>query len=185
MVNGWAKERYVYFTAVFSRPFNECSILSDGKRVFYNGYRFRSKYECAGKNLQFFANFKTKKDEQILVKVAISAVSTNNAAKNMNAELSHWNFEQLVRETSSKWNKELGKVQVEGTREQKETFYTALYHAFLTPVLYQDVNGEYPDLIRISARLKDLLTMLFSPFGIRIEQSTRFFASCNPNVMGI
>ena len=146
MVNGWAKERYVYFTAVFSRHFDGCSIISDGKRVFYNGYRFRSKYECAGKNLQFFANFKTKKDEQILVKVAISAVSTNNAAKNMNAELSHWNFEQLVRETSSKWNKELGKVQVEGTREQKETFYTALYHAFLTPVLYQDVNGEYRGL---------------------------------------
>jgi predicted alpha-1,2-mannosidase len=143
MVNGWAKERYVYFTAVFSRPFNECSILSDGKRVFYNGYRFRSKYECAGKNLQFLANFRTKKDEQILVKVAVSAVSTENATKNMNAELDHWNFEQLVKETVGKWNMELSKILIEGSRHQKETFYTALYHAFLTPVLYQDVNGEY------------------------------------------
>jgi len=146
MVNGWAKERYVYFTAVFSRPFDEFSILSDGKRVFYNGYRFRSRYECAGKNLQFLANFKTKKDEQILVKVAISAVSTDNAIKNLNSELDHWNFEQLVQETGRKWNKELSKVKIDGTREQKETFYTALYHAFLTPVLYQDVNGEYRGL---------------------------------------
>jgi len=62
MVNGWAKERYVYFTAVFSRPFDESSIISDGKRVFYNGYRFRSRNECAGKNLQFLACFRTYKD---------------------------------------------------------------------------------------------------------------------------
>jgi predicted alpha-1,2-mannosidase len=64
----------------------------------------------------------------------------------MNTELSHWDFEKLVQETSQKWNNELGQVQVEGTQEQKETFYTALYHAFLTPVLYQDVNGEYRGL---------------------------------------
>ena len=146
MVNGWAKERYVYFTAVFSRPFDECSIISDGKRVFYNGYRFRSKYECAGKNLQFLANFKTQKDEQILVKVAVSAVSTNNAIKNMNVEIDHWNFEKLVQETGWKWNQELNKVQIEGSQEQKETFYTALYHAFLTPILFQDVDGQYRGL---------------------------------------
>jgi len=146
MVNGWAKERYVYFTAVFSRPFDGFSIISNGKRVFYNGYRFASKYESAGKNLQFLANFKTKQDEKILVKVAVSAVSTKNAIQNMNAELAHWDFEKLVRETGQKWDNELSKVQIDGTQEQKETFYTALYHAFLTPVLYQDVNGEYRGL---------------------------------------
>jgi predicted alpha-1,2-mannosidase len=146
MVNGWAKERYVYFTAVFSRPFNESSIMSDGKRVFYNGYRFRSRYECAGKNLQFLAGFKTKKDEQILVEVAISAVSTDNAVMNMNAEIADWNFEKVAAETGRKWNKELSKVEIEGTQEQKETFYTALYHAFLTPIIYQDVNGQYRGL---------------------------------------
>lgn len=146
IVNGWAKERYVYFTAVFSRPFDESSIFSDGKRVFYNGYRFRSSKECAGKNLQFLANFKTKKDEQILVKVTISAVSTDNALLNLNTEIAHWNFEKVAEETAWKWNNELGKVEIEGTQEQKETFYTALYHAFLTPILYQDVNGQYRGL---------------------------------------
>lgn len=146
MVNGWAKERYVYFKAVFSRPFDQRYIMSDGKRVFYNGYRFRSSNECAGRNLQFLAGFKTKKDEQILVKVAISAVSTANAAENMTAEIPHWNFEKTREETFRKWNQELGKVEIEGTPDQKETFYTALYHAFLTPTLYQDVNGQYRGL---------------------------------------
>ena len=31
-----------------------------------------------------------------------------------------------------------------GTEEQKEIFYTALYHALLHPNVLNDVNGEYP-----------------------------------------
>lgn len=143
MVNGWAKERYVYFTAVFSRPFDSYSIMSDGKRVFYNGYRFRSSSEAAGKNMQFLANYKTKANEQILVRVAVSAVSSENSLENLMAEIPHWNFEKVVEETRVKWDKELSKIEIEGTQNEKETFYTALYHAFLTPILFQDVNGEY------------------------------------------
>ncbi len=143
MVNGWAKERYVYFTAVFSRPFDSFSIMSDGKRVYYNGYRFRSDAETAGKNLQFIANYKTGPNEHILVKVAISAISTDNAKLNLDYEIESWDFEGIVQETRNKWDKELGKIEIEGTQEEKETFYTALYHTFLTPILYQDVDGQY------------------------------------------
>jgi predicted alpha-1,2-mannosidase len=146
MVNGWAKERYVYFTAVFSKPFDDFIIMSDGKRVFYNGYRFRSSAECAGKNLQFLANYKTRQSEQILVKVAISAISSDNAIENLAAEVPHWGFEQVIRDTRQKWDKELGKLEIEGTQDEKETFYTALYHTFLTPILYQDVDGRYRGL---------------------------------------
>jgi predicted alpha-1,2-mannosidase len=143
MVNGWAKERYVYFTAVFSRPFDNSSIMSDGKRVYYNGYRFRSSLEYAGKNIQFLANYKTRKDEKILVKVSISAISTDNAQKNLTAEIPDWGFENIVQDTRKKWDIELSKIEIEGPLEEKETFYTALYHAFLTPILYQDVDGRY------------------------------------------
>lgn len=143
MVNGWAKERYVYFTAVFSKPFRDYEIISDGKPVLYNGYRFRSSNECAGKNLQFFAKYSTKADEQIVVKVAISAISTDNAMLNLKTEISDLNFEKVVKSTRQKWNRELNKVTAEGTTEEKETYYTALYHAFLTPILYQDVDKRY------------------------------------------
>jgi predicted alpha-1,2-mannosidase len=143
MVNGWAKERYVYFTATFSRPFDSCNIMSDGKRVFYNGYRFRSSLEASGKNLQFLAHYKTTANEKILVKVAISAISTANAVENLNAEIPHWSFDLILDETRKKWDMELDKISMEGTQQEKETFYTALYHAFLTPILYQDKNGEY------------------------------------------
>ncbi|NVO18565.1 MAG: glycoside hydrolase family 92 protein [Bacteroidetes bacterium] len=146
MVNGWAKERYVFFTAVFSKPFRDYVIMSDGKKVFYNGYRFRSSSECAGKNIQFLANYTTSGNEQVLVRVGISSVSAENSGKNLQEEIRGWNFEQIRLNTRKKWDAELGKVEIEGTQDEKETFYTALYHAFLTPVLFQDVDGSYRGL---------------------------------------
>jgi predicted alpha-1,2-mannosidase len=146
MVNGWAKERYVYFTAVFSKPFRNYAIINDGKPVLYNTYRFRSVNECAGKNLQFCAGYSTKADEQIIVKVAISAISADNAAMNLEAEIPGLNFDQVVKSIRQKWGNELNKVTVEGTTAEKETYYTALYHAFLTPILYQDVDMRYRGL---------------------------------------
>jgi len=77
------------------------------------------------------------------VKVAVSAVSTANALKNLDAEIPGWDFDKLRETTRARWDKELGKIQIEGSDEQKATFYTSLYHAFLVPNLFQDVNGEY------------------------------------------
>ncbi len=143
LINGWAKERYLYFAARFSRPFDETEIISAGQPVIYNTYRFRSRNEAAGTNLQFFAKYKTRSDEVIQVKVAVSAVSAADALQNLDAEIPDWNFEKLLAATRKQWNHELGKIEIEGSPEQKETFYTSMYHAFLAPNLYQDVNGQY------------------------------------------
>jgi predicted alpha-1,2-mannosidase len=143
LVNGWAKERYLYFAARFSRPFDGAEIFSAGKPVIYNTYRFRSHNEAVGTNLQFFAKYKTRAGEVIQVKVAVSAVSAANALANLDAEIPGWDFEKLLAATREKWNRELSRIEMDGTPEQKETFYTSLYHAFLAPNLYQDLNGEY------------------------------------------
>jgi predicted alpha-1,2-mannosidase len=146
LVNGWAKERYLYFAARYSRPFDEGQIISDGKPVIYKSYvnyRFRSRNEVAGTNLQFLAKFKTHADEVISVKVAVSAVSAANALQNLDTEIPDWNFEKLREATRARWDRELSCIQTEGSEEQKKTFYTSLYHALLVPNLYQDVNGEY------------------------------------------
>lgn len=142
-VTGWGKERYVYFTAVFSKKFDEFGIIKDGKKVIYNTNRFRSRAECSDDNIQFYAKYKTSKDETIKIRTAISAVSTKNAKLNLEAEIPHWDFDKVLAETKDKWNKELNKLTMEGTQEEKETFYTALYHTYLTPILFEDVNGEY------------------------------------------
>ena len=146
LVNGWAKERSLYFAARFSRPFDEGQIIKDGEPVTYGSYvnyRFRSRREAAGTNLQFLARYKTHADEAIQVKVAVSAVSAANALQNLDGEIPDWDFERVKEATRARWDQELGRMTAEGSDAQKETFYTSLYHALLTPNLYEDVNGEY------------------------------------------
>ena len=106
-------------------------------------YRFRSRNEAVGTNLQLLANYNTRANVVSQVKVAVSAVSAANALQNLDAEIPGWDFEKLRATTRAKWDKELSKIQIEGSDEQKKTFYTSLYHAFLVPNLYQDANGEY------------------------------------------
>jgi predicted alpha-1,2-mannosidase len=143
IVNGWARERHLFFAARFSRPFDDMEIISSGKPVVYNTYRFRSRKEAAGSDLRFLAKYKTHAGEVIEVKVGLSAVSTADALKNLDTEIPGWDFNAVREATRAQWDKELAKIQIEGSDEQKATFYTSLYHAFLTPNLYQDVNSQY------------------------------------------
>lgn len=146
LVNGWARERYLYFAARYSKPFEDAQIILNGKPVIYKSYinyRFRSRNEAVGTNLQFLAKFKTHAGEVIQVKVAVSAVSAANALQNLDSEIPGWDFDGLRETTRKKWDRELSRIQIDGSEEQKKTFYTSLYHAFLVPNLYQDVNGEY------------------------------------------
>jgi len=67
--------------------------------------------------------------------------------KNLHAEIPHWNFNQVVKETQEKWNTELSKIIVETpTEKEKTTFYSALYHTMLSPIIYEDVDGSYRGL---------------------------------------
>lgn len=149
LINGWGKERYLYYAARYSRPFDSHRIMSNGNEVKYDSaktYRFRSRNEAAGTNLQFLAEYKTKANEVITVKVAVSAVSAANALENLDSEISDWDFEAVREATCKKWDRELARVQVNGSQQEKETFYTAMYHCFQAPNLYEDVNGEYRGL---------------------------------------
>lgn len=146
LVSGWGPERYLYFAAKYSRPFDDFTIYSDGQPVIYNTYRFRSNREAAGANLRFLAKYKTKANEPILVKVGISGVSAANAMKNLEAEIPDWDFDRVRNETRAKWERELGLIRVEGSTWDKRTFYTSMYHCFTTPNIYEDVTRQFSGL---------------------------------------
>jgi predicted alpha-1,2-mannosidase len=139
MIHGWAKERPLYFAARYSRPFDRFQILSHG----HAGSRV---HEAAGTNLQFFAEYDSRDNQVVLVKAAVSAVSAANALKNLDAEIPDWDFDKVHAATRAQWERELAKVRIEGTRDEKETFYTSMYHTLLAPNLYEDVTGEYRGL---------------------------------------
>jgi predicted alpha-1,2-mannosidase len=74
-------------------------------------------------------------------------VSTEGALKNLSAEIPHWDFNKTKNETEQKWNDELSKIDVKMfSPDDKVTFYTALYHTMLSPILYEDVDGQYRGL---------------------------------------
>lgn len=135
--HGWAWDQYVYFVAKFSKPFSSVSIaLNDTIR--------ENLKEARGRNVKAVVNYKTATNEKILVKVGISAVSTEGARKNLEAEIPGWDFDTVAENAKKVWNKELSKIEIEGgTPEQQSIFYTAMYHACLSPDIFMDVDGKY------------------------------------------
>lgn len=149
--NGWARTRKVFFAMQFSKPFHSYGHKKYDKSQysgFYDRFNEEKNFpEMAGKDIRAFFNFRTEKNEKIQIKFALSPVSTAGALINMKTEIPHWNFKKTKSEAREKWNKELSKIIVETkTSAQKETFYTALYHTMLGPIVYEDVDGKYRGL---------------------------------------
>jgi len=132
----WARNQYLYFHIVFDQPIQ--SLYTN-----QTGYQPQL-VKLEGKDIKVAVNFKTPANHTIKVKLGISAVSADGAAENVRTEIKDWNFNALRQKATAAWNKELGKISVKGgTHDQQVSFYTALYHTFLVPNIFQDVNGQY------------------------------------------
>ncbi|PRP68163.1 GH92 family glycosyl hydrolase [Nonlabens agnitus] len=88
--------------------------------------------------------FENPNNEPVIIKIGISAVDVDGAKNNLKEEIGVKSFEDVRQEATTAWEKELSKIIVEDSDEEKvSTFYTALYHTMLAPNLYQDVDGRY------------------------------------------
>lgn len=147
--NGWAKNRTVYFAMTFSKPFVEYGNQNFSKRQVYRGFwgkfnQSRNFPEIAAQQLRAYFNFKTTEGEKVKIKFSISPVSMNNAMENLQSETPGWNFDQVKLQGQQLWEKELGKIVIQtNSLEDKQNFYTAMYHAAIMPTVYMDKNGEY------------------------------------------
>lgn len=149
--NGWARTRTVYFALSFSKPFTHYGQKKNDAKQPYRG--FWGKFdqtdnfpEMAGKKLCLFFDFNTEEGEKIKLKFALSSVSQENALENMRAEIRDWDFERVKTEAQQLWNTELNKIKIDASEATKVNFYTAMYHTFISPTVYTDVNGEYRGL---------------------------------------
>jgi predicted alpha-1,2-mannosidase len=148
----------VYFVAKFSRPADDFGVWKntvknegvEGQWMGYNGKTrlFKNYYkEVVGDSIGTYFSYDLKHAAQIEIKVGISYVSIENARENLEAEASKKSFDEIYQATSSKWNKLLSRIEVEGgTVDDKTVFYTALYHTLIHPNTLNDINGEYPKM---------------------------------------
>lgn len=133
---GWASDQVIYFTAIFSQPFERIAIYQDS--IARAGTSF------TGRGVKAVLSRKAANGEKILVKVGISPVSSANAFENIRAEIPHWNFEKVRADADAAWNKELQKIRIRSKEEARlRTFYTALYHTMIAPSIFNDHNGDY------------------------------------------
>jgi predicted alpha-1,2-mannosidase len=132
---GWADVQRVYFAARTSVPFQSLE-LSDGQQEM-------SASEATGKGVKGQLVFRNANGKPILMKVALSSVSTDKALVALQ-EIKNWNFNQVKKAAEAKWEDELAKIQINTKNEKyKRVFYSALYHTCLAPVLYSDADGSY------------------------------------------
>lgn len=133
---GWANDQRVYFTARFSKPIKQFAVYRGTELIPSQNYV---------KATSALAKATFEEDEEpLLVKVAISPVSVENARLNMEKELEHWDFEKVRQDADALWNQELQRVKVTAKDPSvMRIFYTAMYHTMYAPSLLCDVNGDY------------------------------------------
>lgn len=130
---GWSKDQRVFFALKTSVPIEKFEVYED--TVQQVGQVASGK---ATKAVMYTGNQK-----QVLVKVAISPVSTENALLNMETELPHWDFTKVKNQAQSKWEDVFNTIEIDAADSVKTVFYTALYHTHIAPSLFNDVNGDY------------------------------------------
>ncbi len=160
--DGGGKANYtVYFRAEFSKPITHCGVWSANipddwkrKRKDIESHRYRDQVakaeildncrEQEGKHLGFYSEFPTGEAEQVLLKVGISFVSIEGARANLAHDIDGWDFDKIRQQARTLWADALQGVNVEGADpDRKEIFATALYHSFLDPRTFSDIDGLY------------------------------------------
>jgi predicted alpha-1,2-mannosidase len=97
-----------------------------------------------GKALKCLIHYKTSAGEVIRVKTGISAVSADGALRNLRAEVPDWDFDRVADAAHAAWEKQLRKIKISTSNlKHKSIFYTALYHMFVAPTLFDDADGQY------------------------------------------
>jgi len=141
--HGKANVQRVYFAMQFSRKIKEYK--------FFKTQSLEGDKLAKGKELAAAFSFEGKESKELLVKVAISSVSEEGALANLKTiEPFGWDFDQMHRATHEKWNNELSKIKVTTSDTAKRAvFYTSLYHSFIAPYRFSDIDGSYKNFKQV------------------------------------
>src|SRR5260221_855571 len=135
---GWNKNRTIYFVIECSQPLKSFGLEANGKPLPTDQMEIKSK------NVRLHLDFETTVGQKILLRVGLSAASVEEAKKNLQAEISSWDFDAVRLAARNIWNEQLSSIKIESPNPNiRQTFYSALYHTMTTPTLYNDADGSY------------------------------------------
>ncbi|HEY3762858.1 MAG TPA: GH92 family glycosyl hydrolase [Verrucomicrobiae bacterium] len=136
-IGGSGASYTIYFAALFDHAFTGFGVWNGG--ILAVGARTNSNSSTAA-----YVTFDTTANPVVLARVGVSFVSVSNALLNLNTENPGWDFNAVWSGASNAWNSVSSRIQVTGgTGDEQTVFYTALYHSYIHPNIYSDVNGQY------------------------------------------
>ncbi len=121
-----------YFVIIFDKDFEINST--------FNGDVLGNALEMKADHAGAVIGFKIKTGEKVNAQVASSFISYDQAELNLK-EIGSNNFDQLKEKGKAIWNKELGRIKVDGgTPDQIGTFYSCLYRSLLFPRKFYELD---------------------------------------------
>ena len=145
LTSGWARENHTYFAIRFSKPIREYG-YTDHKPLPYVGWwrKFgKTNFpEMGGRQLVAWFDFGDD-NAPLEVRVGLSAVGTEGAVRNLDAETDGQTFDSLADRARNSWADEMSVIEVDGDEDALKMFYTSLYHTLINPSIYQDTDGQY------------------------------------------
>ncbi|HKZ79350.1 MAG TPA: GH92 family glycosyl hydrolase [Pyrinomonadaceae bacterium] len=134
-VGGWNQSPYtIHFSAEFDRPFSAFGTWRDD--------RIEPRIAAAAGEAKVgaYASFDTTSSQTVQMKMGVSFISPEKARTNLLQEIPNWDFNAMRRQAEAVWESVLAQINVDGgTEEQRQIFYTALFHSHCMP---HDLTGE-------------------------------------------
>ena len=135
---GWASDQRVYFAIQFSKKFDSFTGAVGNELKAETDTLLEG---ASGARAQF--HFNTTEGEEIRVKVGLSSAGIGGAKAALK-EIVGFDFEGARTNAEQTWMQNLSRIRVESDNDElRRTFYTALYHSHMAPVLFSDANGMY------------------------------------------
>ncbi|MCE5268410.1 MAG: GH92 family glycosyl hydrolase [Planctomycetaceae bacterium] len=88
-----------------------------------------------------YLEFDTTDRPTVEVRIATSHISFEQALRNLQTE-TEGGFEAVRARTIANWEKNLKRIEIDGTDDQRRTFYTCLYRALKFPHRFHELNAE-------------------------------------------
>jgi len=126
-VTRWV-ERQLFFVIKLDKAFKNKKIIPGDKRE---------------KAPKYVLSYDLDNTNELNVKIAFSTVSIEGAMLNMEKEASQLSFAKTKTDAQASWEKHLSRIVIDGTDDDKTSFYTSMYHLMIQPNNIADVDGQY------------------------------------------
>lgn len=146
--NAWSggitQDYTIHFVIEFDQPITNSGVWTE-KEILDNEPSLKT---INPKDAGMYVEFNNFNDRSIQLRTGISYVSIENAAENLEKEISNpfgWDFYEVVKSNRKTWDEILGRIEIESTdRREKVWFYSNLYRSFCRNT-FSDIDGSWVD----------------------------------------